>query len=138
MATKSETQVEWSTADTISLTTGSPTATSDAVSINADDVEAVIEVKGDNSGTPASGDYVEVRILYTAGDPDVDPDSADEYTTVNNAPIVGRLDTNLEDPAIILIEDIPTSAKALKVYLESNAASNTIVCSAQYRSTRTA
>lgn len=132
---KAETQVEWSTADTISVTSGS-NQTSDEVTVNAADISGSLMVKADNAGTPVSGDYIDVKILYTLGDPDVDPDSADEFDDAAVSPVVARLDTNAVDPARVSNIPIDTNASGFKVYLESNAASNSITCSAQYRSTR--
>lgn len=125
---KSQTQVEWSTNDTVSVGSGS-NSTSDAVSISNTAVAGSLQIKADNAGTPTSGDEVSIKILYTNGDPDVDPDSADEYDTPAHAlPIV--LDTNAEDPAIKTIA-INTSAKGFKVYADNQAASSVTV-SAQY------
>lgn len=125
---KSQTQVEWSSSASSTITSGN-NDTSDVVAISDDAVHGSVQIKADNQGTPTSGDEVEIRILYTLGDPDADPDSADEYDTVEHAlPIL--LDTNSEDPAIKTVA-IDVAAKSFKVYADNQAASSVIV-SAQY------
>ena len=87
--------VLWSAASTKSLNSTSR-FDSDAVTIHADAVSASIQVKCDNSGTPASGDYVDLWIKWS-------PDAA-EYDTDEHAMPLGRIDTVAannpgEDPA---------------------------------------
>lgn len=132
--TKPSTQVEWSAADTISVTSGA-TQTSDAVTIDATTVGLSLTVKADNAGTPASGDTISVYVLHSTGDPDVDPDSADEYDDPGT--LVAVLDTNANDPAIKTVMLNPT-IKKMKVKVVSGAASNSITCSAQIMETRAA
>lgn len=132
--TKPSTQVEWSGADTISVTSGA-TQTSDAVTIDATTVGLSLTVKADNSGTPASGDTISVYVLHSTGDPDVDPDDTDEYDSPGT--LVAVLDTNANDPAIKTVMLNPT-IKKMKVRCVSGAASNSITCSAQIMETRAA
>jgi len=87
-----------------------------------------VTVKADNGGTPASGDVVEVRILYTNGDTDAEADSADEYDDPDSVPPV-LLDTYQTDPAVVTLPLMV--AKAYKVHAVSQAASNSITVSAQ-------
>ncbi len=108
-------------------------ATSDAHSMGDETIDAQVIVKADNAGTPASGDELTVKILATVGDPDADPDSADEYTTTSHAKVVAVLDTNSEDPAISGPIGIPPALKGIKVYASNGASSNAIVASAQIR-----
>ena len=87
--------VQWSASSTKSLNSTSR-FDSDAVSIHVDAVQASLQVKVDNSGTPASGDYVDLWIKWS-------PD-ATEYDTDEHAMFLGRLDTVAandpgEDPA---------------------------------------
>lgn len=125
---KSQTQVTWTSSNSSTITSGS-NDTSDAVSISDSAFNGLVEVKVDNSGTPASGDECIIKILHTLGDPDADPDSADEYATVEHAiPIV--CDTNVEDPVIVTVP-VNTAATSFKVYAENNGASSMVV-SAQY------
>lgn len=127
---RTQTQVAWSTNATISLTTGAPAVDSDAVTFGASTFDATVSVKADNAGTPASGDTVDVYALYTNGDPDAAPDSADEFDTSAHAEYLGTLDTDTEDPAIKTFR-LKAAAKGVKVRCESNAASNSITASAQ-------
>lgn len=76
--TKNETQVQWSGSDSVTLNSSSEFV-SDAVSFDATDVAAVLQISADNQGTPTSGDVVTVRILYTTGD--VLGDTGDDFDT---------------------------------------------------------
>jgi len=115
-----ETQVTWSSANTKSLNSNS-WFVSDAIPFNAEDWEAELQIRADNSGTPASGDTVEVRILYTAGDVD-NGGGADDYPDVNTsgstaarAELAAFLDTYSNyDPDGITVP-LRTSAKGFKV-----------------------
>lgn len=127
---KAQSQITWSTSDTVSVGSSS-SDTSDEQSISDDAVAGELTVKADNAGTPASGDVLDVKILYNNGDPDADPDSADEFDTSANARVVRKLDTNSEDPVIVSIP-IRISAKSFKVFVENQASSNSITASAQY------
>lgn len=87
--------VLWSAASTKSLNSTSR-FDSDAVTIHADAVSAALQVKCDNSGTPAAGDYVDVWIKWSP--------NASEYDTDEHAQYIGRIDTVAantpgEDPA---------------------------------------
>lgn len=127
--TRQEVQVKWSTANSISVSSGS-TATSDEVAIDATSIERELYVKADNGGTPASGDTVEIRILVNAGDPDADADSADEFGTPENAVVVAVLDTNAEDPVVYGPIRIPFG-QSYKVHATNNSAGRSITVSAQ-------
>lgn len=48
--------------------------TSDAVTIHADAVSASLQVLLDNQGTPASGDYVDLQVAWTADGTNYDSD----------------------------------------------------------------
>lgn len=136
--TKPSTQVEWSGADTISVTSGA-TQTSDAVTIDATTVGLSLTVKADNAGTPASGDTISVYVLHSTGDPDVDPDNTDEYDDPGT--LVAVLDTNLSGltgGVCIKTVMLNPTIKKLKVRCVSGAASNSITCSAQIMETRAA
>jgi hypothetical protein len=134
--TINETQVEWSTSDSVSVTSGS-SQTSDEVTVDQTTVVRELKVKADNAGTPTSGDTIEVKILVNAGDIDADPDVTDEFATAANAVVVAVLDTNAEDPVVYGSIPIPY-CKSFKVYMKSNAASNSITVSAQMDDQRSA
>lgn len=118
---RAENQITWATSNSTSISAGS-SATSDLFTIGTDTYAMAISCKADNAGTPASGDYVDVHILWTCGDPD--GTGADEYDSADSVHpfYVGRIDTNTTDPGQITI-DLPISAKGGKVYADSNAAS---------------
>jgi len=123
------TQITWSSANSVTVTAGNQ-ATSDAISMPSDAFGATVQVKADNSGTPASGDTLDAYVMYTSGDPDAEPDSADEYDTPGHARYLGQLDTNAEDPAILTFEISPF-VKGFRLYVDNNSASNSVVVSAQ-------
>ena len=121
-----EIQVQWSSANSVSVSAGGSQA-SDAFSFSATAFDAMVTLKADNNGTPASGDSVDLYYLPTAGDPD--GASADEYPADDtNGIFLARLDTYAEDPCVATLT-IPV-AKGGKLYAKSNAASNSITVSA--------
>ena len=122
-------QIEWSGSDSQSVSS-SGNATSDARAIADNAISGTLLIKADNAGTPAAGDAITARILYEIGDPDADPDTADEYTTAEHAAPI-EIDTNLEDPAIIRVP-IDVTMNSFKLYVENGASSNSITVSAQY------
>lgn len=108
--------VLWSASSTKSLNSTSR-FDSDAVSINADAVTASLQVKVDNSGTPASGDYVDCWIKWS-------PD-ASEYDTDENAMYLFRLDTVAandpgEDPATRTITLNISGKQSFKLVSKAN------------------
>jgi hypothetical protein len=126
---KAQTQITFSAAASVSVASGS-NATSDAFSFAATSFAATAQLKADNNGTPASGDTVDVYAEYSNGDPDAAPDSADEYDTAGHAQWLARLDTTVEDPAIVTVELNPV-AKAVKFRFVNNSGGRAITCSAQ-------
>ena len=126
--TKTERQIKFATANTKSISAGG-NDTSDAITGVADEILITQTIKADNAGTPASGDTVDVYVMKTAGDPDADPDSADEYPDVNHLDHLCTLDTNATDPAITTKQFSVAGCTAWKLYFESNAATNSITVS---------
>lgn len=124
--THTETQVTWPTAaNTVSVTSGS-NATSETITIDATCFQASIICKADNAGTPASGDYIEIWALPSAGDPD--GSSTDEHPSTTQGWYLGLLDTNGDDPATRFFQ-LPVPAVSYEFYVLSNAASNSITFS---------
>lgn len=80
----------WSALPTYTMTTNA-VFTADAFIFNAEDWQASLQVNADNSGTPASGDYVDVWVAYSAGD--VLGDTGNDYDTSEHATYLGRLNT---------------------------------------------
>ena len=128
--TKQARQVLWAGGVTVSVAAGGA-ATSDAITPGQDAVGAILQVKADNTGTPAAGDTLDVYLLMTAGDPDADPDTADEYDTINHGLFLMRLDTSADDPALKSVE-IPTAMKAYQVRVVNNGASAMTVSAQVY------
>lgn len=112
--THTETQITWSASSSVSVTAGS-NQTSDEFNIDDTCIRARIQIKADNSTTPASDDIIMAWLLETMGDPD--GASTDEFTTVLHAVFLGQLDTSTEDPAQIAI-DLPLPQKGCKLYVE--------------------
>lgn len=108
--TREETQITWSAASNLSIAFGA-TGTSDAFSFNAGCWDASIQLSADNDGTPASGDLIEFRILYTNGD---------DYDTAEHSSLIAVLDTWAsstpgEDPARLTIPLPSVAAKGFKI-----------------------
>ena len=119
-------QVTWSSSNSISVSAGS-TQTSDAITLSTSAFAAMITLKADNSGTPASGDTVDFYALLSCGDPD--GSAGDEYPNDDSHGIfLARLDTTADDPAIVTVS-LPV-AKAAKIRAKSNAWSNAVTVSA--------
>lgn len=79
------TTVQWSGSGSVSLTSNTTRVASDAVTIHADAVEGAIQVKADNAGTPASGDTVDLWVVWSV--------DGTNYDTEEHAQFLGRLDT---------------------------------------------
>ncbi len=122
-----EIQVEWDSGNDSKSVSAGAAAASDAFSFSATAIDAMVTLKADNAGTPASGDTIEVYLLATCGDPD--GASTDEYPADDEEGILlGVLDTHANDPAVRTVT-CPV-AKGAKLYAKSNAASNAITISA--------
>ncbi len=120
-SSRNETQITWSSASSVSLNSNSA-FTSDAFTYNAEDWAAELQVRADNSGTPASGDTVDVYIAYTAGD--ILGDTGSDYDTTEHAEFLCRLDTYAtntpgEDPACKTVP-IRTGALGFKIIAQAN------------------
>lgn len=97
-----ETQVTWSAASSVTISSNTSYNPSDVFTFNAEDWDGAIQVSADNAGTPASGDTVELYIAYTSGD--LLGDTGNDYDTDEHATWLGTLDTYAtntpgEDPA---------------------------------------
>ena len=84
------------------------------VNLDASCVAAQITLKADNtSGTPAADDQIDFYLIQTTGDPD-GAAVADEFATAGHAVFLGRLDTNVEDPALKTVP-LPIPQKGFKI-----------------------
>lgn len=124
--THNEIQVQWSGADSQSVSAGA-SATSDTVSFHTAAVEGMVSLKADNNGTPAAGDTVDLFILYTSGDPD--GAGADEFDTNSHGRYLATLDTSVEDPALRTVR-VGVAAKGAKIRAVNNSAGRSITVSA--------
>ena len=133
-SSRNETQIAWSSAASVTLSTNNTRSVSDAVTFDAEDWDADLMLYADNAGTPSSGDTVDFYIHYSCGD--ILGDTGDDFATNEHAEFLCRLDTYAtntpgEDPAARVIP-IRTTAKAFKVSCEGpQVASRNIVCRAR-------
>ena len=122
-----EQQVQWSSSNSVSVTAGS-NQTSDQITLSTAAYDAMITLKADNAGTPASGDTVEFYALLSCGDPD-GAGAAEFPNDDSNGTFLAVLDTNADDPTIKTVA-FPVGAPYAKIYAKSNASSNAITVSA--------
>ncbi len=121
-----ERQVTWSSSNSASVSAGS-TQASDAASFSATAFAAMITLKADNNGTPASGDTVDFFALVSCGDPD--GSGSDEFPNDDSdGMFLARLDTNADDPALATVA-LPVG-KAVKLYAKNNSSGRAITVSA--------
>lgn len=121
-STINETQITFSSASSVSLSNNNR-VDSDAVTLNIEDWDGSVQVSADNSGTPASGDTVDVYVKWSNGD--VLGDSGDDFDTDEHAQFVCRLDTYAtnnpgEDPARATIPLSVSGKKAFKLSVVAN------------------
>lgn len=142
-SSKSESQITWSTSNTKTLSTNS-WVISDELLFNVEDWSGMIQFRADNSGTPASGDTVEIRYLYTVGDLDNGggptndyPDANTSGSTVSRSELAVLLDTyNNYDPDGSAVP-VNTAAKGVKIAARAaQGATRAIVLSARFISHR--
>ena len=135
--TRAETQVTWPTASNTGSVTAGSNVTSEEFNLDATCINAQISLKADNSTTPAADDQIYMWLIQTSGDPD--GASTDEFDTVLHALLLGILDTNDEDPAILTVP-LPLPQKGGKLYAEGATAgtTNTITVSATITEQRAA
>lgn len=119
-SSRNETQITWSSASSVTLSTNNTRSVSDAFTFNAEDWDADLMLSADNAGTPDAGDTVDIYIHYTTGD--ILGDSGSDYATDEHAEFLCRLDTygsNIpgEDPARRVIP-IRTASLGFKLSCE--------------------
>lgn len=132
MATREETQIQWGGSASKSVSSGG-NQTSDAVTFNASDWAAAIQIDADNDSTPATGDTLDVYILWTAGD--VDGSAGDDYDTPEHAQHLCNLNTHSgsggADPCRKTVDLGSIPAKAFKLYAKNNSAGRAITIRAR-------
>ena len=121
-----EIQVQWSGSNSVSVSAGG-TQTSDTFNFSQTVIDAMITLKADNAGTPASGDTVEFYLLATCGDPD--GASSDEFPLNNgDGLLLAVLDTYTNDPTIKTVA-CPV-AKSGKLFAKNYSSGRAITVSA--------
>lgn len=137
-SSKNATQITWSSASSVTVSSAT-VVWSDALTLNAEDWQAELQVNADNAGTPASGDTCDVYVAYSTGD--ILGDSGDDFATVEHAEFLFRLDTYAtntpgEDPAN-RSAPVRCGAKAFKVGVScAQAATRNIVVRAMVNTHR--
>jgi hypothetical protein len=110
-SSKIETAITWAAAASQTLSANNTWYLSDAVAFNAEDWKGEVHVYGDNAGTPASGDTLEVGILYSCGS--VDGAAGDDYVNADNYEFLAWLDSyNNDDGTGIVSRSLPVRATA--------------------------
>lgn len=132
--TNTEVQITWSAANSVSVA-ASGNQTSDAFTYDATTIDAMIELKADNAGTPATAFTVDFYWLMTLGDPD--GAATEEYATVGHPIYLATIDTNVEDPAIAVVP-LPVTGLYGKLYAVNNDATNAQTVSATIYEKRSA
>jgi hypothetical protein len=138
--TRTQTQVTWSSASTLSVTSATE-VTSDVFTLDDTCVGLSIQVSADNAGTPASGDTAVWRIQWSNGD--VLADTGDDYDTSEHAQFLTTLDTYAtntpgEDPARRTVEIAPVAKKFKLACTCANAATRNVTIAARVDEQRSA
>jgi len=134
MATRTETQVLWGGASSVTLTLNNTRSVSDAVAVAAAAWDGDLYLSAQNLGTPAAGDVVYFYIHYSAGD--ADGDTVGDFATNEYAEFLCALntvpaETPGENPAARVIP-IRVTAGAFKVSCQgAQVASRSITCRAR-------
>lgn len=123
MATNNQRQITWGGNNSTSVGSGG-SSTSDKIDFPDGVVQATAILKADHGGTPGSGDEMEFIFLLSAGDPD--GSSTEEFSTQEHSFAVFA-DTNLEDPARVVVE-LPMPLTSAKL-VANNQADNSITVS---------
>lgn len=138
--TRNQTQVTWSSASTLSVTSATEVV-SDVITLDDTCVALSIQLSVDNAGTPASGDTAVWRIQWSNGD--VLANTGDDYDTTEHAQFVAQLDTFAtntpgEDPARITVTVTPVSKKFKLACTCANAATRNVTIAARIDEQRAA
>lgn len=123
--TNTETQVVWSSANSLSVSSAG-TGTSDAFTLDQTCIMATATCKVDNDGTPAAGDTVDFYLLGATYDPD--GTGSVEYGTTVQDTWLCRLDTSVTDPAQASVP-INAALAGGKIYVKNNSAGRAITVS---------
>lgn len=131
--TQTLTQVTWPTAVNSISVSANGNQTSEVMTLDASCVAAQIQLKADNSTTPAADDYINFYVLQSSGTPD-GAEGTDFYDTTGHAIFLARVQpVTGEDPAAVTVP-FPLPQKNFKIYAEGDHAdttTNAITVSAQ-------
>ena len=138
--TRNQTQVTWSSASTLSVTSATEVV-SDVITLDDTCVALSIQLSADNAGTPASGDTAVWRIQWSNGD--VLANTGDDYDTSEHAQFLAQLDTFAtntpgEDPARMTVTVTPVSKKFKLACTCANAATRNVTIAARIDEQRAA
>ena len=138
--TRTQTQVTWSAASTLSVTSATEVV-SDVITLDDTCVALSIQLSADNAGTTASGDTVVWRIQWSNGD--VLANTGDDYDTTEHAQFLAQLDTFAtntpgEDPARMTVTVTPVSKKFKLACTCANAATRNVTIAARIDEQRAA
>lgn len=138
--TRNQTQVTWSSASTLSVTSATEVV-SDVITLDDTCVALSIQLSADNAGTPASGDTAVWRIQWSNGD--VLANTGDDYDTSEHAQFLAQLDTFAtntpgEDPARMTVTVTPVSNKFKLACTCANAATRNVTIAARINEQRAA
>jgi hypothetical protein len=111
--TRTKTQVQWSAADTKSVTSATEVE-SDVFTLDDTCIAASIQLYVENAGTPASGDTAVWRIKWSNGD--TKANTGDDYDTVEHAQYLITIDTFAsntpgENPSLRTLAIAPLATK---------------------------
>lgn len=112
-----QTQVKWSGSSSVNVDTAT-SETSDAFTFGNTTKSATIAIKGNFSGTPASGEDLTIYILSSNGD--VDPTSSDDFETVGNAVAKAVIESDKDNPGVKMIT-LDVSVKSFKLHVIGSA-----------------
>jgi hypothetical protein len=138
--TRVQTQVTWSEASTLSVTSATEVV-SDVITLVDTCVALSIQISADNAGTPASGDTAVWRIQWSNGD--VLANTGDDYDTSEHAQFLAQLDTYAtntpgEDPARMSVPVTPVARKFVIAVTCANAATRNMTIAARIDEQRAA
>ena len=122
----SELQVLWAASVATSIAAGG-NSTSDALTVSAEAIDLTIVCKADNQGSANVSDQVDAYVLYSVGDPD--GSGTIEYVSTGHAVFIGRMDTTIEEPALITGRLNP-NVQSLKIYAVNNSTARSMTFSA--------
>jgi len=105
-SSKVETAITWAAAASQNLSANNTWYLSDAFAFNIEDWKGEVHIYADNASTPASGDTLEVGILYSCGS--VDGSAGDDFVNADNYEFLAWLDSyNNDDGTGIVSRTVP-------------------------------